>query len=206
MVALRRSDNHPVVVEIFQSGPKWWTDQPKADISICAAMLLSEFNKLIPQSPFFILFHISFPQNGWSFFNKVIQNNVSPHNQSINKKRAIDNSTKQNSTGQNKILTNRQYTQSTKHFYIVTFWKKLSNFSRLTVVGNFFLDKEQFSSYYLFVDLASEMQQYSKKLLLPDCFKSYLSNKTFSVVLHDASSSVAPLTCGARQGSILSPV
>ncbi len=39
-----------------------------------------------------------------------------------------------------------------------------------------------------------------------DCFKSYLSNRTFSVGVRDASSSVACLTCGVPQSSILGPL
>lgn len=39
-----------------------------------------------------------------------------------------------------------------------------------------------------------------------DCFKSYLLNWAHSVVVGDASSSLARLTCGVPQGSILEPL
>ena len=29
---------HPIVVERFQSGPKWWTDCPTADMSYAASV------------------------------------------------------------------------------------------------------------------------------------------------------------------------
>ena len=37
-------------------------------------------------------------------------------------------------------------------------------------------------------------------------FKSYLSDRTFTVILGNASSSVTALTCGVPQGSILGPL
>lgn len=37
-------------------------------------------------------------------------------------------------------------------------------------------------------------------------FKSYLSNRTFSVALNDVSSATAPLSSGVPQGSILGPI